>query len=122
MSDNSKVRDKVTAFLLHILFREGAHSTEEKEAAREQTLPRRTARCEPSVYPYYLVSLTFRVSLFSSSRQDVPFTRVMKGGNRNDRLTSRVNVTVVTARPKARSNRPQLTSPLLTEEEKINTG
>ncbi|KYN12538.1 hypothetical protein ALC57_15265 [Trachymyrmex cornetzi] len=32
------------------------------------------------------------VSLFSSTRQDVPFMRVLKGGNRNDRLTSRVNV------------------------------
>lgn len=91
---------------------------ERRERVREQALPRRTVRCEPSVYPYYLVSLTFRVSLFSSTRQDVPFTRVIKGGNRNDRLTSRVNVTVVTAHSKARSNHPQLTSPLLTKGEK----
>lgn len=90
------------AFLSHILsrraFRRG--SPLDRRSPRELSSlegggEARTPDVSRVFIPYCLVSRTFFVSPFSSSRQDVPFTRVLKGGNRNDRLTSRVNVTVV---------------------------
>lgn len=72
------------------------------------------------IYPHCLVSLTFRVFLFSSIRQDVPFTRVLKDGNRNWptdvsrecnhrhgtseslRVVSAVNISIVNERRKVR--------------------
>lgn len=87
MSDNLKVRDKVMTFSFLFAypvaaFRKGAHLSEERPGERYR--PSLEGQLDAKVfYPYCLASLTFRISLFSSSRQDVPFTRVLKAGNRN---------------------------------------
>lgn len=98
MRNNSKFRDEVLARFSRThpvtAFRKDARSTVEPGKTGSSSLSTKgdSARAEYlSVLPR--IAHVFRF-LFSSTRQDVPFTGVLKGGNRNDRLTSRLNVTV----------------------------
>jgi len=122
MSDNFKVRDKYDVFFslrISCCRVSQGSSLERRETEIDRPLPR--GRFDARAFiQHCLVSLTFRVSLFSSTRQDVPFTRVLKDGNRNWptdvsrecnhrhgtfeslRVVSAVNISIVNERRKVR--------------------